>query len=627
MRKMKIKLLMLFVSILAVVVTTNCSSEQEIINNEKSKINLKSFSIRENLNSHKHSKLINKLKSDLKSDFSQNRVSYDTTHSIFIDFENGFYAEYENSHSYTFPVHNFNSETDKLQNLLININEDNEYDVYHIVYDFNKNECINFTQEQINQTTKQLRKLENISQILTNFNNSRWTYNCIEWGYYSSVPPYEGDLVGKWGALNTLVWVSLGEACMWNESGGGSTGGDGGSGGNYPPNSDGSGATTQPLLIINPVVIPPFSFDNYEQATFYSSLTTNKRNWLNHVNNAFYHNWVYELTSDGMMGDANFNFANYIINFGISNSITINNINVFISNYGDQSFVKELFNLAIVEANQLDVDELINMSLVLEFNENDFLVDETAIGYFASNMDAGSSLPPNYYPTLGIKIFMRYKALKHLNPGWSKATCMWYASKEFIHIALDGFGLIPVIGEPADLLNGVLYAIDGDGLNATLSIASALPIVGWGSTATKYGIKIVEASNIASKVKLVWKITSAGVDFGSPSKLRKVLNITSSTLQAHHIIPWASRNHRVVQNAALSGHAFHMNEFINGIAVASWRNQPNHNAYNTLIRSKLDALPSNLTPDQAFNHLTNILNQAKQAIINNPNLHLNDIIF
>jgi hypothetical protein len=70
-----------------------------------------------------------------------------------------------------------------------------------------------------------------------------------------------------------------------------------------------------------------------------------------------------------------------------------------------------------------------------------------------------------------------------------------------------------------------------------------------------------------------------------------------------------------------------MNQALNGIPVAAWRNQPNHNNYNNLIKSKLDALPSNLSNNQAYNELVNILNQAKQAIINNPNTHLNDLNF
>ena len=101
----------------------------------------------------------------------------------------------------------------------------------------------------------------------------------------------------------------------------------------------------------------------------------------------------------------------------------------------------------------------------------------------------------------------------------------------------------------------------------------------------------------------------------------------SNSNQTHYILPWAWRNHNVIQKAAKSGSTFHMNEALNGIAVAAWRNQPNYNAYNNLIKSKLDALPYNLTSNQAYTQLTNILNQARQVIINNPDTHLNDLTF
>ncbi|WP_127137157.1 hypothetical protein [Flagellimonas oceanensis] len=39
------------------------------------------------------------------------------------------------------------------------------------------------------------------------------------------------------------------------------------------------------------------------------------------------------------------------------------------------------------------------------------------------------------------------------------AKVMWLASKEGIHIVLDVFGLVPVVGEVADLTNGALYLI------------------------------------------------------------------------------------------------------------------------------------------------------------------------
>ena len=121
--------------------------------------------------------------------------------------------------------------------------------------------------------------------------------------------------------------------------------------------------------------------------------------------------------------------------------------------------------------------------------------------------------------------------LRYNHPDWSDAKIYWEASKDFIHIALDGFGMIPVVGEIADLTNGVLYLIEGDGVNATLSFAATVPIVGWGATTGKYVFKIT-ASTLGTKVRLTWKVLENGiVYFGSSgNKLRKVLGITSSAL-------------------------------------------------------------------------------------------------
>lgn len=54
---------------------------------------------------------------------------------------------------------------------------------------------------------------------------------------------------------------------------------------------------------------------------------------------------------------------------------------------------------------------------------------------------------------------------------------------------LDLAGLLPGIGEFFDLTNAGIYGLRGDGLNAGLSLASAVPILGWGSTTAKLGIK------------------------------------------------------------------------------------------------------------------------------------------
>ncbi len=78
------------------------------------------------------------------------------------------------------------------------------------------------------------------------------------------------------------------------------------------------------------------------------------------------------------------------------------------------------------------------------------------------------------------------------------------------HLFLDAVGLIPVIGEGADLANGIWYAFEGDYLNAGLSIGAAVPFVGWASTGTKLGIRAFKLSDNAmhSASGLIYKLGS-----------------------------------------------------------------------------------------------------------------------
>ncbi|MGH2665828.1 AHH domain-containing protein [Flavobacterium sp.] len=194
--------------------------------------------------------------------------------------------------------------------------------------------------------------------------------------------------------------------------------------------------------------------------------------------------------------------------------------------------------------------------------------------------------------------------------------------------------MAPVIGEPADLISGVIYTLEGDNLNAALSYASAIPVTGWFTAGTKFGLKLANTVPtvyaVTTKVKLTWKIKNGILTFGQQSQLRKVLGMAISSVdprQAHHLIPWAKKGHEVVQRAAKYG--FHMNESLNGIAVAAWRNQPNHNAYNDLIELKMDLFYQynpNATPQQCYNFISNLTDNIREWVINHPNSHLNELV-
>ncbi|MCL2081632.1 MAG: hypothetical protein FWH04_00100 [Oscillospiraceae bacterium] len=52
-------------------------------------------------------------------------------------------------------------------------------------------------------------------------------------------------------------------------------------------------------------------------------------------------------------------------------------------------------------------------------------------------------------------------------------------------LMLDAAGMVPVIGEPADGANALIYAARGDGENALMSALGMVPIAGWFATGSK----------------------------------------------------------------------------------------------------------------------------------------------
>ncbi|MET0494038.1 MAG: RHS repeat-associated core domain-containing protein [Actinoplanes sp.] len=76
---------------------------------------------------------------------------------------------------------------------------------------------------------------------------------------------------------------------------------------------------------------------------------------------------------------------------------------------------------------------------------------------------------------------------------------MWWGWSNTGHLALDIIGLVPVVGEAADLANGVWYAAEGNYVDSALSFASAIPVAGYGATAAKgarYADEAIEAVDV-----------------------------------------------------------------------------------------------------------------------------------
>jgi hypothetical protein len=253
----------------------------------------------------------------------------------------------------------------------------------------------------------------------------------------------------------------------------------------------------------------------------------------------------------------------------------------------------------------------------------------------------------DFPPGVFVQLIMKMAWLKILHPSWDMDTIFLQAVKEVmyeLHIALDICGLLPVVGEPCDLTNGVLFIIEGDPLNASLSFAATLPIAGWISTGGKYAHVAVKKASTG--VQHLLKLTNDGglITFGERTGLREVMEITDAANDAHHLIPWSRQDHELVQLAAKANNTpFHMNHPKNGRELKRFRFDQqdgvhgNHPQYNEKVRINLNEILSqletqygglnNIPPDVASQRLRDFQNQLGNLIDQNPTTKINDLNF
>jgi RHS repeat-associated protein len=93
----------------------------------------------------------------------------------------------------------------------------------------------------------------------------------------------------------------------------------------------------------------------------------------------------------------------------------------------------------------------------------------------------------------------------HDPTGLRPATDSNISASDIGHTVLDVIGLVPGLGEAADLANAAWYALEGNYGLAALSAAAAIPILGAAATAGKFGVKAARAADA-----LVGAATTAG---------------------------------------------------------------------------------------------------------------------
>ncbi|MBA4861320.1 DNRLRE domain-containing protein [Streptomyces sp. PSKA54] len=89
------------------------------------------------------------------------------------------------------------------------------------------------------------------------------------------------------------------------------------------------------------------------------------------------------------------------------------------------------------------------------------------------------------------------------------------------HAALDVVGLVPVVGEVADVANGLWYLAEGNYVDAALSMTSAIPLAGYGATAIKAGRYVdkgIDALDAANDVRKAEDKVDGAVDAATPPR-------------------------------------------------------------------------------------------------------------
>jgi len=214
------------------------------------------------------------------------------------------------------------------------------------------------------------------------------------------------------------------------------------------------------------------------------------------------------------------------------------------------------------------------------------------------------------------------------HPNWSDTQVYLQASfnvfLERLHLSLDLAGLVPAVGEIADITNGIIYTIEGDGINAALSYSAAIPVAGWFSSGVRLARRGIITTN-GTRASLKFIVNSEGIiEFGRRGQLRTIIKPPSNH-QAHHVIPWEHRNHPVVQEAAKVN--FHMNDHLNGIPMHTSRHSGSHPNYSTQVENRLEQILNSeetITPTRAVNELTDLINRTRE-VIENSTTHINQI--
>ncbi|WP_122260694.1 hypothetical protein [Ornithinimicrobium cerasi] len=140
-------------------------------------------------------------------------------------------------------------------------------------------------------------------------------------------------------------------------------------------------------------------------------------------------------------------------------------------------------------------------------------MDEYAVGQLARGLQGGLTLPPveghpAWQPGLAEDLGAIGAALDREARIAEENSPPWWSSLG--HSILDLGGMVPLLGEAADGLNGLWYLAEGNPVDAGLSFAGMVPFVGWFSVGGKWVRRTLNADELAALARA----GDSGADLG-----------------------------------------------------------------------------------------------------------------
>ncbi|MGV3461301.1 MAG: AHH domain-containing protein [Flavobacterium sp.] len=556
-----------------------------------------------------------------------NRNIYNGLYNFYVEADSIVMIENNGYHSLTFPIYRFGTEHPTVENLVLMEQDDKSYVAAIYKYQFTA------TEYEYMRAGMPIAITGDVSRtILPDFDagsvvDGLTTIFFTEVVYVSCGHGIHGAWnVGQWGGCHsdvkprmyTITRVAVVETLAeeapmeWGEVSSG-----GGGWAHYNPNAIPPFDPAKDLGLVKGNITKPLLTQPSPEQNFYNSLTGPDKD---------------------LQDIMKFNpgLSEKIVQFLRNNSPDANITKVY--DAGAVEIAKQILQVCADTGDVEIANEMLDILLSDPESSEANIVKATLEGYDEGYI--GSSFNNNFYELIDpyieldlttdhITYFVLECALiKAQHPDWNMFEVALHASLELLHYGLDIAGLVPAVGEVADLANGVIYTVEGDGVNATLSFSAMIPVAGIGATLVKYGKKVITLAD-GTKTTLKWiKNTQNLYTFGERSQLRKVLGLAiGDARQAHHIIPWAKSSHPAIQKAAGSANAFHMNEALNGIPLSTARHNGSHANYDSKVLAKLDLIPSTATPEQTYTAVTTLINNIKTAIQNNPGVHINQLNF